>query len=246
MTVGASPEPLIVDDKSWVELLTGATGDRASRPRRICELCVDMLAVTGAGISMVSDIGNHGFVCATDGTSARIEDLQITLGEGPCVDAVGSGAPVLVPDLSDSDGLARDRWPAFLESAAGFGVQAVFAFPLRVGAINVGALDLYRTGPGGLDDSQLTAALQAADAAAVALLDLDLGLGDGAGANLDPVTAHQFQVHQATGMVQAQTGSTIEQAFLLLRAHAFSTARPLIDVAVDVVERRLRFSSEES
>ena len=234
-----------MDDKLWAEMLTTDAGDRVARPRRICRLCVDTLAVTGAGISMVSDTGNHGFVCSTDGMSARIEDLQITLGEGPCVDAVGSGAPVLVPDLSAADGLARGRWPAFLEAAAGFGVQAVFAFPLRIGAISVGALDLYRTRPGALDAGQLSAALQAADAAAVALLDLDLGLDDGAEGSLDPLTAHQFQVHQATGMVQAQTSSTIEQAFLVLRVHAFSTGRPLIDVAVDVVERRLRFPSEE-
>ena len=231
-------------DDSWARMLADAGTERASQPRRICELCVEGLGVTGAGISMVTRSGNWGVVHATDDIAARIEDLQLTLGEGPCVDAVSSGAPVLVADLSASDILV-ERWPAFLKGAESAGVRAVFAFPLRIGAISVGALDLYRDQPGDLADL-IPAALVAADAAALALLHMETPWDQGFDDDLDAGSANQLQVHQATGMVQAQLDIATEDAFLMLRARAFADARPVVDVARDVVERRLRFTKEDS
>jgi GAF domain/ANTAR domain len=204
-----------------------------------------MLGVTGAGISVVTTAGNRGVVCATDHVSARIEDLQFTLGEGPCVDAVDMGAPVLVPDLAKPEDLSVDRWPAFMKAATAAGVRAVFAFPLRIGAINVGALDLYRAGAGEMAADQLHAALMAADTAAVALLHLDTQLDGTFADDVEARTSYQLQVHQATGIVQVQLGIATEEAFLMLRARAFALGRPLVDVATDVIERRLRFSVED-
>jgi GAF domain-containing protein len=205
-----------------------------------------MLSITGAGISMVTTSGNRGVVCATDDVSARIEDLQLTLGEGPCVEAARSGAPVLIPDLRTPDDLVVDRWPAFLEGAGAVGVRAVFAFPLRIGAINVGVLDVYRSEPGPLRDGHLRAALLAADAAALALLHVDTASDDlFSDDDADTRSTYQLQVHQATGIVQVQLGVPTEEAFLMLRARAFALGRPLVDVATDVVARRLRFSVED-
>jgi len=235
----------MTDRDRWVSLLRDAAGDVATQPQRIAELCVQMLGVTGAGISLVSDTGHRGVICATDDVSRRIEELQVTLGEGPCIDTIRTGAPVLVSDLHDRDDVAVWRWPTFMAAAADAGVRAVFAFPLRIGAIGLGALDMYRSRTGALDDEELSAALLGAEAAAVALLGLetspDGALGDGADAGL----GYQAQVHQASGMIMVQLGVTIEQAFLLLRARAFSSGRPLNGLAADVVERRLRFSSED-
>jgi len=224
--------------------LDGSASEHDSAPRRICLLCVRMLSVTGAGISMVTTEGNRGVVCATDDVSARIEDLQLTLGEGPCVDAAHFGTPVMVPDINRPDDIVIDRWPAFIEGAAAAGVRAVFAFPLRIGAINVGVLDVYRSEPGSLRDGQLRAALRAADAAALALLH-DTASDDLFSENANAGSAYQLQVHQATGIVQVQLGVPTEEAFLMLRARAFALGRPLVEVATDVVARRLRFSVED-
>jgi hypothetical protein len=235
-----------VDDReTWAQHFVEAGGERAAQPPRIAELCVELLSVSGAGISMVTREGNRGVVCATDDTSARIEDLQFTLGEGPCVDAVTTGAPVLVADLNEPGDVAVDRWPAFMKGAVGAGVAAVFAFPLRIGAISVGALDLYRDMPGEMSSSELTGALLAADAGALALLRLDSGREDAFDDDVDSRSTYQLQVHQATGMVQVQLGVKTEEAFLMLRARAFASGRPLADVATDVVARRLRFSPKD-
>jgi GAF domain-containing protein len=235
-----------VDDRDrWERLLAETASEHSSACQRICELCVRTLDVTGGGISVVTATGNRGVVCATDDISARIEDLQFTLGEGPCVDAVASGGPVLISDLTESADIAVERWPAFLEGAGAAGVRAVFALPMRIGAISVGVMDLYRETPGDLSADDLSAALHAADAAALALIHLDTELDDTFSDDLGARSTYQLQVHQATGMVQMQAEVRTEEAFLLLRARAFSTGRPLVDIATDVVERRLRFLKEE-
>ena len=194
---------------------------------------------------MVTKAGNRGVVCATDDVSARIEELQFSLGEGPCVQAVTSGVPVLIADLLEPNGAAVDRWPVFMEGAKSAGVRAVFAFPLRIGAIIVGALDLYSDRRGELDRDQLSAALMAADAAALALLHIDTDGVTGFADDFASRGSYQMQVHQATGMVQVQLGVTTQEAFLMLRARAFTMALPLAEVAKDVVNRRLRFSLED-
>jgi hypothetical protein len=233
-----------VDERDrWRDRLDGVLA--VDQPSRICELCVELLGVTGAGISMVTAAGNRGVVCATDDVSARIEELQFTLGEGPCMDATQFGGPVLVPDLEERGDLAVERWPAFLEGAVDAGVRAVFAFPLRIGAINVGALDLYRLSPGDLLPSQLSGALTASDTAAVAILEADAGTATGFVDDLDARSAYRLEVHQATGMVSEQLAVRIEEAFVLLRARAFASGRPVAEVAGDVVARRITFAAED-
>lgn len=234
----------MVERLRWVAMLAETAGpDDAGRPQRICELCADQLGVSGAGMSAVTRIGNRGLVCSTDEAAAQIEDLQFTLGEGPCIDAVQSGAPVLVADVSEPE-VDRARWPAFLPAAEAVGARAVFAFPLLIGAVSVGSIDLYRSTPGELSATQLTAALLAADAAALAVLHAATGaesLADGT----SPLSSYEMRVHQATGMVQVQLGVNTEAALLSLRARAFATGQPLLELASDVVNRRVRFSTED-
>ena len=150
----------------WARLLAASASERAAQPLRICQLCVDTLDMSGAGIAMVTSSGHRGVVCATDDVSAKIEELQLSLGEGPCIDAAETGAPVLIPALGASADVNVERWPTFMEAAAAAGVEAVFALPLRVGAISVGVIDLYRDRPGPLAGDHLPAALMAADVVA--------------------------------------------------------------------------------
>lgn len=229
----------------WARLLASSVPERAAQPLRICHMCVATLGVSGAGIAMVTAAGHRGVVCATDAVSAKIEDLQLSLGEGPCIDAAATGAPVLIADLADTADVDTARWPAFMEAAAGAGVRAVFAFPLQVGAINVGVIDLYCDTSRALSATDLSMALVAADIAALALLHLDTE-GDRAFSDDRASRAsYQMQVHQATGMVMAQAGVTIDQALLMLQARAFADGRPLAALADDVVARRVRFSMED-
>lgn len=202
-----------------------------------------LTGVSGAGIMLLSDEVARGSLCTTDPTSALIEQVQFTLGEGPCVDAHRQGRPMLEPDLA---GAGSGRWAAFAEPVVAAGVGAVFGFPLRVGAVRLGALNLYRDRPGDLTAEQHADALVLADVSAEAVLVLQARAPAGALADeLARSADFHLVVHQAAGMVAVQLAITVADALVRLRAYAFTDGRPLQDVADDVVARRLRFDSRD-
>jgi hypothetical protein len=213
-----------------------------SLPERLCAACAEALPVTGVGLAFMNDTGPMGMVAATDGSARTMEDLQVVLGEGPCVEASQTRRPVLQPDLGMT---GASRWPLFGPAVLRAGVAAIFAFPLQVGAIRLGVLDLYRNSPGMLDDVELDEALAYADAATELILELQ---GQAAGDALHPALSEGFAyspvIHQATGMISAQAGIGVGDALLLLRARAYAAERALSDIAKDVVERRLRWDTE--
>ena len=215
--------------------------------RRIGETCVALLSVDRAAITMMAGADRQEPIWASDAVAARLDELQFGLGEGPCVQAFSERHPVLVPDLAD---VSDPRWPTFATEAMATPVRAVYVFPIQVGAIAVGVLDLYRDDPGMLDKDALGGALQIADAALWGLLDSrddcsNILRTDGLDA-LAGFPLRHAAVYQATGMIMVQLDSTPESALAALRAYAYARNRPIAEVAVDVVARRLRFDEETS
>jgi len=219
-------------------------GGPDSLPAQLCTACLAALPVSGVGAALMTADGPSGVVlAATDERARELEELQFALGEGPCVEASGGGRPVLEPDLVAA---GSPRWPRFGAAAIEAGVGAVFAFPLRVGAIRVGVLDLYRDAPGSLTTPDLGEALAFADAATVVVLHLqDHDGDDGAGSPLTGPIDRRAEVHQATGMITIQLGISLVEALLRLRAHAYASGRTVSAVAADVVSRRMRFDGGE-
>lgn len=226
-----------------LSVITDGGGEQVALPTRLCAECLSALSVSGVGVALMTADGPSGVVlAATDGRARKLEELQFALGEGPCVEASGSGRPVLQPDLTAGSA----RWPRFGAAALEAGVHAIFAFPLRVGAIHVGVLDLYRDVPGPLTAPDLTNALAFADAATIMVLHLqDHGEHGGGSAALSGPIDNQAEVHQATGMITIQLGINLAEALLRLRAHAYATGQTVSAVAADVVNRRLHFDDSE-
>ncbi|GAA3547441.1 GAF domain-containing protein [Amycolatopsis ultiminotia] len=226
-------------------LSTEGKADQGQRMSRICALCVAELVVSGAGATVLSETrdgagtGPHrALVHASNEVSAGLEDLQLTVGEGPCLDAFAQGGPVLIPDLAAAIG----RWPAFGPAAAELGVAAVFSFPLQVGVVRLGSLDFYRDQPGPLSRTQVTDALILADLATYAVIDQ---LDGHAASDLSWLADSHIEVHQAVGMVKVQLGITSDAALLRIRAYAYAHEVTLALVASQVVARTLRFRPEE-
>jgi GAF domain-containing protein len=207
---------------------------------RLCQVSAEVTVMTGAGIMLMSGDVVRGSICSSNEVSALIEDLQYTLGEGPCVDAYQQDQPVLEPDLADP---GVSRWLAFAPPAVEAGAEAVFGFPLRVGAIRIGALNLYRDETGPLDAGQHADALVLAGVAGRAVLAMQAEAPPGMlGAELEAGSDFRSVVHQASGMVSVQLDVSVAEALIRLRAFAFAHDRPLVAFALDVVARRLRFS----
>lgn len=219
---------------------------RAAGPLEICEICVRLLPATGAALVEMTDANRREQVCATDDVSDLLETLQFALGEGPCVQAVRTGTPVLVSDLRE---VRHTRWPMFAEAASRTPARALYSLPLQIGAISVGVLDLHRDQPGVLTAAELARALLCADMARGALLGLRAG-ADPDVVDLDVAAPQQRladmdlqgeEIHRATGMVMAQLEISAEAALATLRAFAYSNGQPLDGVARQITNRRLRF-----
>ena len=205
---------------------------------RLCAVCPLIMGVDGAGVMLMSGEIPRGSLCVTNEVSRLIEDLQYTLGEGPCVDAYQQDQVVAEANLADA---AATRWPAFTPAALGAGVRAVFGFPLRAGSVRLGALNLYRGQPGALSGDQHGDALVVADVTARWVLEAQAGALPGTVATeLAAGADFHLAVHNAAGMVSVQEGISITEALIRLRAFAFSHGRLVGDVADDVVARRLR------
>jgi len=228
----------------WSQVGLHSLGDPVS-VAHVCAAAVAGVGVDGAGLSVMVSPTVRETMHATDQVADQLEEWQLSYGQGPCVDAFSDGGPILVVDLDLPYYLAR--WPVFTPAALTSGARAVFALPLQVGAVRLGVFDLYRAGPGPLSRAQLADALAFGEAASVLLLDSAAGVppdtADLAWQRQDP-TANQATVHQATGMIVAQLGVGADAAFARLRAYAYAENRRLGEVAIDVVERRLRFDPD--
>jgi hypothetical protein len=215
-----------------------SAGGDAWSSARLCTLCPGLLGVDGAGVMLMSGDIPRGSLCTSDTVSHLIEELQYTLGEGPCVDAYQHDRVVSEPDLADP---ATRRWVAFTRPAVQAGARAVFGFPLRVGTVRLGALNLYRNSPGPLSGDQHADALVVADVAARWVLEAQAGApAEALAGELETGADFHFTVHNAAGMLSVQEGISVTEALIRLRAYAFSNDRLLADIADDVVARRLR------
>lgn len=222
--------------------LLAADDEPNSLLQRLCRDCADTLPIAGVGLALMNDSGHQGVIAATDGPARVMEELQFALGEGPCLDASRARSPVLQPDLSKT---AAARWPGFGPEALEAGIAAIFAFPLHVGAIRIGILDLYRDTPGSLGPTVLAEALAYADAALLVLLHLQGQIAPGGGLHpqlADPIE-RRAEVHQATGVASVSAAVSLADALLLLRAHAYAAQRPVLEIAREVIAGTLRIQS---
>lgn len=209
---------------------------------RVCVAAVRLLALRGAGLSLMVDGELRGTAGVTDPKIAAVQELQLTLGEGPCMDAWTNRAPVSEPDLADPTVV---RWPAFARAGVEADVLAVFAFPLHLGAIRIGVLVLYRDRSGALSADEMAYGLVLADAATHVLLALQAGApADRLHKLLASEPSHWAEVHQATGMVSVQLGVSLDEAFVRVRALAFAEGIALRTIAREIVTQRRRL--EES
>jgi len=221
-----------------VERLTLVRG----RHTDLCEPFLDVLPVSGAAIATLVAPFVRETVCATNATAARLDEIQLDLGEGPIWDAAATRNPVLVTDIHRTDtATGRGTWPALGTALSSLDVGAVYAFPLLVGSLTIGAVTLYAPEPGELDSDEIVDALLLSNIVARQVL-RDVLSEQNPEADPDDEGFSRRIVHQATGMVLAQMNSSASDALLLIHGHAFSNGRTVRQVAADVVARDLDFA----
>ncbi|WP_078888238.1 ANTAR domain-containing protein [Streptomyces sclerotialus] len=209
----------------------------SGRERTWAARCAHALGLEGIAVSLLR---GAELVWFSDEISARLEDVQFTLGQGPGLSAdFGFDAvPYQVPEVH---GLDAEQWPQFVIEAEKLGVEAVFVWPVRVGSASIGTLTGYRTSPGPLTERQAADGLLVADVLAGQVLawQPQAPASDDGPGTTGTVDLHRVEVHQATGVLSVRLGVPVAEALLRLRAQAFAAGRPLHEVAREIIDEAL-------
>ena len=208
-----------------------ALPDVEATPAALCRALVGTLGMDGAAVTARGSADHGQLVFATDDIARSVDEFHLTLNEGPAIDAFLNRSPFAVPDLAA--GVAIHRWPVLTREVGPLGVSALFAFPLQIGAVPFGTVQLYRRVAGALTPAATTSALLATEAIARAVLrDLDSTHGR---------TVAPDAIAIATGMIAVQAAVPVSNALALLRAAAFAEHVSIHEIAAAVVARVRRF-----
>jgi hypothetical protein len=216
----------LVDDFDVVDLLSGLTSD-----------CADILDVASAGVLLADRRRVLHVIAASSEATWKLELFQLQRDEGPCLDCYRAGFPVAVADL----GAARTRWPRFVAAALDAGFLSVHAVPMRINDSVLGTLGLFGTHVGALAADDLLLAQALAHVGSVAIVS-GRHATDAAAINeqLQHALGSRVVIEQAKGLLAEHLDLSMEDAFAALRSHARSSHERITDVAVALIERRLR------
>jgi len=159
-------------------------------------------------------------------------EAELTVGQGPCTDVCRNDSAVTEPYL---DSLAFSRWPIYAPLAKSEHAGAVFGFPVRIGAVRLGALFGYSKHSGELSHEQSSDGHLMASIIAKAILAMQAGAFPGELAReLEQSATFDPLVQQAAGMLSEQGVMTIGDALVSLRAHSYA-----MNVNASVLARRI-------
>lgn len=200
------------------------------------DYCLSILPVDGVGVLLLEE---QQLTVATTNSEVgdAVESLEVELEEGPCVECVRVGHPVLVSDLA----AAADRYPRFVPRALEAGAHAIHAVPLTGQGEMVGSLDIVSLSPSELSDADLSTARMLADIAVSYIFAVRLHEETSRLAGqLQNALDTRVLIEQAKGMLAERHGIPLGEAFERLRRHARNESTPVREIARRVVEDALR------
>lgn len=203
---------------------------------RVAQHCLDVVDADSAGVLLLDVHGRLRLLAATSEETETVETFQVRQGDGPCIAAVQDEATVMAEDPQE---LLR-RWPGFARVATAQGIESVLAVPLRLRGRVIGSLNVFRHRVGQFEPDAVRRAIVLADMASLAIAQAETVRSHSETVRqLQTALDSRVVIEQAKGVVDASTGVGVDAAFALLRGHARATGRRLVDVARDVVERRI-------
>ncbi|HEX4394024.1 MAG TPA: GAF and ANTAR domain-containing protein [Mycobacterium sp.] len=219
----------------------------------MCDTAMRQARADGAALAVLSRSAlSRELIYATDSLAQELDELQYTIGEGPCFDAYLDDSPQFHPELTSIS--QTSRWPTFAADATQLGAHALFAFPIPDGHRPIGVLELYRRSVGSLDAAECAAVEVCTTAIAQRLMsnwehhlarfgDVEEAIDAAATTDVAPTAAAnpftRTQIHIAGGMVAIQLGVNADEGVDRLRAYSYASGRRLSSVAADIIARRL-------
>jgi transcriptional regulator with GAF, ATPase, and Fis domain len=192
-----------------------------------------LLDVSAAGLLLADPRGQLRVVAASSEAARLLELFQLQSDQGPCLDCFRSGQPVTAADLAAE----APRWPRFAPAAREAGFAAVQALPMRLRDQVIGALNLFRAGPGAFDPADVRVGQALADVATISLLhERGMRRSDTLNEQLQIALNSRVIIEQAKGKLAERLGLDMDQAFTLLRDHARARNLRLSDLAQAVID----------
>lgn len=164
--------------------------------------------------------------------------LQLSAGDGPCVDAYRTGDVVTAGEIED----IAARWPSFASAARDSGYQSVHAVPMRLRKETIGSLNLFSDTPGELNPRDVPLAKTIADVATIGLVQ-ERAIREAAHTRdqLQHALTARILIEQAKGVIAHGRGVDMESAWVLLRQRARSRQARVTDVARAVIDGLITF-----
>ena len=211
------------------ELLTG-----------VARLAVQAIpGADGAGLTLLEG-GRTDTIVATAEFATTVDDIQYSLGEGPCISAAAENVTV----VSGSFG-ADERWKPFGAQVARLGVHSVVSLPLPTAEGVVGAMNVYAHGEHRFDAPAIEIGEAFAATAAVAVQNAQvLAQALRVAVRLQDALAEQQVVERAVGVLLSRDGGTVEEALEGLRGTSEAEHRTLVVVAQALVDEAVRRASD--
>jgi GAF domain-containing protein len=176
----------------------------------------ELLDIGAATLLLADPMQKLRLLAATSERAGELELFQLQADEGPCVDCYATGQPVSVAELQT----ATARWPRFVPAALEGGFASVHAVPMRAAGTVLGALGLFGTRPGALNDADLLVAQTLAHIASVAILQERAPTLATVMPRLRSALTRRVVVEQAKGLLRESLGVSVEEAFTLLRMYS--------------------------
>lgn len=218
-----------VDDFDVIDFLHNLTGR-----------CVELLGVTAAGLMLTDERDKLQVIAASTEQTRLLELFQLQTDQGPCVDCFRSGEPVSVADLRSAG-----QWPHFTAAAAEVGFASVHALPMRLRTEVIGALNLFHTEAGRLDEETQRVGQALADVATIGLLQQRaIQHRDSLTEQLQTALNSRVLIEQAKGTLSERLGLEVHEAFVILRREARSRNQRLSDFARAVLEGSAEVQAE--
>ena len=203
---------------------------------RLSERGVELLDCSEAGVLLASAAGQLQVMASSSERSDALDLMQTQNDEGPCFECFHRGEPISSLDLSRDTG----RWPIFSVAAVQRGFCSVQALPMRVRGATVGALNLFRSAPGGIAHRDRPLGQGMADIAAVALLqERSVRESRTVVDQLQSALTSRVVIEQAKGVLAERANISLDTAFVRLRSYARARNRRLSDVAAELVDGSL-------
>jgi GAF domain-containing protein len=180
-----------------------------------------------AGVLLIGKGGKFETLAPTSELPYRLDELQMTFSEGPCVEAALDELIVRTEDFR-----SEERWPRYSAAAVELGVFSALSFKLYTADRTAGALNLFSFKPNAFDAQDETTGVVLAAHAAAAIL------ASRQGEQLESALSTRDRIGQAKGIIMERFGVDDVQAFEMLRRLSQDSNTRLIDVAQRVIDTR--------